>query len=131
MAREAPCRSSRTDGSRGLPDGITDEMLCEAIKRADRGLVDANLGGELIKQRIARIGEGARGGFRAFVAYRKKHRAVFLFAIKKSAEANIDDDEEDGYKKLASLALGYSTTEVEKALTGKALFEVKCDDKKV
>jgi hypothetical protein len=45
---------------------ITDAMLCNAIRDAGRGLVDARLGVQLIKQRIARPGQGKRGGFRAF-----------------------------------------------------------------
>ena len=35
---------------------ISESMLCDAIARAEKGLVDANLGGRLIKQRVARRG---------------------------------------------------------------------------
>lgn len=35
---------------------LLDDSLLEAIKRAERGLVDADLGGGLIKQRVARQG---------------------------------------------------------------------------
>jgi hypothetical protein len=44
---------------------IADEDLWEAIERAEKGLIDANLGGYVIKQRIARDGEGKSGGFRS------------------------------------------------------------------
>ena len=37
---------------------LTDRRLIESIDRATMGLVDADLGGHLIKQRIARSGEG-------------------------------------------------------------------------
>jgi hypothetical protein len=41
---------------------ITDVSLREAIARAERGLIDADLGGGLIKQRVARQGQGRSGG---------------------------------------------------------------------
>jgi hypothetical protein len=62
---------------------IADAALCEAVRRAARGLVDADLGGGLIKQRVSRPGEGRRGGFRTVIAYRVDDRAVFLFGFAK------------------------------------------------
>ena len=43
-------------------EDISDESLSDAVERAGRGLVDADLGGGLIKQRVARKGQGRRGG---------------------------------------------------------------------
>jgi hypothetical protein len=60
---------------------IADTTLAEAILAAERGLVDADLGGGLIKQRIARPGQGKSGGFRTLIAYRRSERAVFLFGF--------------------------------------------------
>lgn len=54
---------------------IADSSLREAIARAERGLVDADLGGGLIKQRVARSGQGRSGGYRMIVAYREGNRA--------------------------------------------------------
>src|ERR1035437_2479276 len=71
-----------------IPDG----SLLEAIKRAERGLIDADLGGGLIKQRVARQGQGRSGGYRMIVAYREKNRAVFLYGFAKSERANIEPD---------------------------------------
>jgi hypothetical protein len=65
-------------------EGIDDRSLSEAINRAERGLIDADLGHGLIKQRVARPGEGRRGGFRTVIAYRIGERAVFLFALRKA-----------------------------------------------
>ena len=42
-----------------------------AIETAGRGLIDADLGGGLIKQRVARPGQGKRGGFRMMIAFRR------------------------------------------------------------
>ena len=52
---------------------IADEALCDAVERAERGLVDADLGGGVIKQRIAWRGQGRSGGFRTIVAFRPDH----------------------------------------------------------
>lgn len=62
---------------------ISDEALCEAIERAEQGLIDADLGGGLIKQRVARLGGGKSGGYRTIVAYRAKNVAIFLSAFAK------------------------------------------------
>lgn len=40
---------------------IEDEALCAAVRRIEAGLVDADLGGGLIKQRVARPGGADRG----------------------------------------------------------------------
>lgn len=56
---------------------ISDHSLVEAIQRAERGIVDADLGGGVIKQRVARAGQGRSSGYRVLVAYRSGERAVF------------------------------------------------------
>ena len=64
------------------------------------GLVEADLGGGLIKQRIAREGKGKSGGYRTLVAYRKGERSVFLFGFAKSERANIDRVELEALKRV-------------------------------
>lgn len=73
---------------------ITDVMLCEAIRRAESGLIDADLGGGLIKQRVARPGAGKSGGYRTLVLFRFDHRAVFAFGLSKNDRANIGPEDE-------------------------------------
>ena len=72
---------------------ISDANLAEAIERAERGIIDANLGGGLIKQRVARQGQGRSGGHRLILAYRTQDRAVFLFGFAKNERENIASDE--------------------------------------
>jgi hypothetical protein len=72
---------------------IDDASLCEAIDRAERGLVDAALGGDLIKQRIARSGQGRSGGYRVLIAYWRGDRAVFLYGFAKNERDNVDDNQ--------------------------------------
>jgi hypothetical protein len=65
-------------------EGISDATLVAAIDRANRGLVDADLGGGLIKQRVAREGGGKSGGYRTLVFFRHEERAIFAFGFAKS-----------------------------------------------
>jgi hypothetical protein len=59
---------------------ISDASLRDAVRRAERGLVDADLGGGVLKQRVARPGEERSGGYRVPIAYRANTRSVFLLA---------------------------------------------------
>ena len=72
-------------------EAISGVSLLEAVERAALGLVDANLGGGLIKQRVARKGRGRSGGYRMMIAFRAGDFAVFLFGFAKSAQDNLDD----------------------------------------
>jgi hypothetical protein len=65
-------------------------------------LIKADLGGGLIKQRVARTGAGKRGGYRTVIAYRHGSLALFLLGFAKSTQANIDDDELSALKRLAA-----------------------------
>jgi len=81
---------------------INDQSLLEAVARAEHGLIDADLGSGLIRQRVARKGQGRSGGYRAVVAYRMKERAVFLYAFAKNDRGNIDQKELAELRKLGS-----------------------------
>ncbi len=63
--------------------GIEDEALCEAVARAEKRLIDADLGGGVIKQRIARLSEGKSGGFRSIVLFRSSAKAFFSVRLSK------------------------------------------------
>ncbi|MGQ0661481.1 type II toxin-antitoxin system RelE/ParE family toxin [Sphingosinicella sp.] len=80
---------------------VADEALFEAIDRAERGLIDADLGGGLIKQRVARPGKGRSGGYRTIVAYREAERAIFMLMFAKSAQANIAAAELEEIREIA------------------------------
>jgi hypothetical protein len=70
-------------------------------------LAPADLGGGLIKQRIARSGQGKSGGFRAMIVFRAGTRAIFVHSFAKSEKDNIEKDEPAALKKLAAELLGY------------------------
>jgi hypothetical protein len=92
---------------------ITDAALCDAVDRAVKGTIDADLGGGVIKQRVARGGQGRSGGFRAIVLYRAASRSVFVFGFAKSGKADLDDDELATYRRLAGHYLGARDAEFE------------------
>ena len=96
-------RSFQRDAKR---DGVTDEDCREAIRRAESGLIDATLGGGLIKQRIATGSRGAAKGSRAVVFYRRGNLAVFLHVFAKSRGANVTKYELNEYLKLARFLEG-------------------------
>ena len=103
---------------------IDDRDLCEAVARAEQGAVDANLGGGLIKQRVARKGGGKRGGYRTIVAYRAGERAVFLYGFAKSARDNIRPDELQALRRAGSEALSWSDRQVEELIAHDKWMEV-------
>jgi hypothetical protein len=95
---------------------ITDDSLREAIERAEQGVIDADLGGGLIKQRVARLGRGRSGGYRMIVGYRVKSRAIFLLGFAKAERENIRDDELRSLRELAREWLAADAVEIQKEL---------------
>ncbi len=108
---------------------ISDEMLIETVKQAERGLIDADLGSGVIKQRIARPGLGKSGGYRTIVFYRTEQRAVFMFGFAKSEQANISAQEATQFKKAAPLVLGLSDSELTLLIANGQFSEVTGYDK--
>lgn len=106
---------------------ISDAMLCEAVERAERGLIDADLGAGLIKQRVARPGAGKSGGFRTLIFFRTQTRAVFVFGFAKSDMANLDDAEEAFFKKAAKLVLEFTDAQMEAEVAAGRMLEVNCN----
>ena len=104
---------------------ITDGSLREAIDRAERGLVDADLGGGLIKQRVAREGQGRSGGYRMLVAYRARGRAVFLYGFAKNEQENIGPDELKSLREIAAAWLDADAERIAGAVEAKELQEVE------
>ena len=105
--------------------GIGDALLYEAIRDAERGLIAANLGGGVIKQRIARLGQGKSGGFRTLIVFRAGARAFFVHGFAKNEKANIGKDELAALKKLASELLAYDDKALARAVASGTLAEVK------
>lgn len=103
---------------------INDASLKEAIERAERGIIDADLGGGLIKQRVARPGRGRSGGFRMIVAYRTEERAFFLYGFAKSERENIEDNELEALRVVAAEILVRDDDALERAKAEGELQEI-------
>jgi len=107
---------------------ISDSALCDAIDRATRGLIDADLGGGLIKQRVAREGAGKSGGYRTLIFFRAGERSIFVFGFAKSDKANLDAEELAEFKKAAKELLQLSQQQVDALVEIGRLMEVKSDE---
>ena len=106
---------------------LSSRALCEAIREMQAGLYEADLGGGLLKKRIARPGQGKRGGFRTLVATNKGSNWFFVFGFPKNVRSNIDKHEEESLKKLASHLLSLSPPALVTAQRAGELMEVDCD----
>ncbi len=107
---------------------ITDRSLREAITRAKRGLVDADLGGGIIKQRVSRPGLGRSGGYRMLVAWRAGKRAVLLYGFGKNERDNIDPDELLTLREIGAAWLSADAGRIARAIAEDALQEVDRDE---
>ncbi len=107
---------------------IGDELLCEAVERAERGLIDADLGGGVIKQRIARPNRGRSGGYRSIVLFRTSERAIFVFGFAKNQMENITKNNLKAFRILAGALLDYDDEELEALLKSGEAIEVNCDE---
>lgn len=103
---------------------LADRTLRDAVDRADHGLIDADLGDGVIKQRVARSGQGKSGGYRTIIVYRTKTRAIFVYGFAKSNKANLEPDELEVYRKLAKSYLAKSEKEMTAYVAGGTLTEV-------
>jgi hypothetical protein len=106
---------------------ITDARLRAAIEQAELGLVDADLGGGLIKLRVARAGQGKRGSYRMLIAFRSRLRAVFLFGFAKNELDNIEDDQLATLRETAALWLAADAQKIVRAVNDGLLIEVRHD----
>jgi hypothetical protein len=109
-------------------ESIDDAILCDAVARAERGTVDADLGGGLIKQRVARPGQGRSGGFRTLLVYRARTRCIFVYGFAKSERDNVKPDELAFWRKVATAFLAMSAEGIEAAIADDELRELMCHD---
>ena len=108
-------------------ESIPDAALCDALRRAGRGQVDADLGGGVIKQRVARQGQGRSGGFRVIVLYRRGERSFFVHGFAKSDRENLRRNELRALRELANEMFGLDEPGLEAMLTNGTISEVSCD----
>ena len=108
-------------------EGISDATLCEVVRNAEAGRVDADYGGGVVKQRIARPGEGKPSGYRSVILYRRGDKAFFVYGFPKSERGSINQAEERAFKDLAKLTLAFSDDEIRQLIKAGAYQELNND----
>lgn len=103
---------------------LNDAALCEAVREMLSGLIDADLGGDVVKKRVALPGRGKRAGARTLVATRKARRWFFVFGFEKNERANISPTELDALQTLAGSLLGLTDMQLDQAVGDGALQEI-------
>lgn len=108
---------------------LTNAALCLAVQEMAAGLIDADLGGHVVKKRVALPGRGKSGGARTLVATQKGNRWFFVFGFEKNERANISHTELEALQALASELLALSGDQLSRAVEDGALQEICHDDK--
>jgi len=109
-------------------EGLANDRLCEAAAEIEHGLVDAKLGGFLIKKRVGAAGRGKRGAYRTIVAHRQGDRLVFLHGFSKNEKDNISRKEKKALHKLADHYMAYRDSELSMVVQEGLIIEVRCHE---
>lgn len=108
---------------------LTDSALCSAVAEMAQGLIDADLGGGVVKKRVGLAGRGKRGGARTLVATNKGNRWFFVYGFEKNDRANIADDELGALQDIAEQLLARTGRQLGEAVEEGSLQEI-CHDHK-
>jgi hypothetical protein len=103
---------------------LTDTALCQAVQEMVSGLVDADLGGDVLKKRVALPGRGKRGGVRTLVATRRASRWFFVYGFEKNEKANVSSKELEALQWLAEQLLDLTGHQLEVAVHDSSLQEI-------
>ncbi|HYN74394.1 MAG TPA: type II toxin-antitoxin system RelE/ParE family toxin [Candidatus Methanoperedens sp.] len=107
---------------------LSDPALCEAVVDMKRGLIDADLGGGIVKKRLALPGRGKSGGARTLVATNRGNRWIFLFGFEKNDRANVTTKELEALQKIASDLLKLTPKDLDVLVAQGELQEICHDD---
>ncbi|MET3108034.1 hypothetical protein AAKU67_004228 [Oxalobacteraceae bacterium GrIS 2.11] len=106
---------------------LSDGALCQAVNEMLQGLIDADLGGGIVKKRIAVSGRGKSGGARTLIATNKGSKWFFVFGFEKNDRANITENELEALQELAKELLAITVKQLDEAIQNGALTEI-CND---
>lgn len=109
--------------------GLLDDALCVAVSEMVRGLIDAELGGGVVKKRVPLPGRGKSGSTRTLVATNKGNRWIFVFGFEKNDRANIAANDLDALQKIAAALLRLNTQELSALVETESLQEI-CHENK-
>lgn len=108
---------------------LTDTALCAAVIEMVQGLIDADLGGGVVKKRVGLAGRGKRGGARTLVVTNKGNRWFFVYGFAKNDRANIADGELEAVRGIAEQLLVLTGLQLDAAVEDGSLKEI-CHDVK-
>jgi hypothetical protein len=103
---------------------LTDVALCAAVVEMAAGLIDADLGGGIVKKRVALPGRGKSGSTRTLIATNKGNRWFFVFGFEKNDRSNVDDKELEALQKLATVLLRFDVKQLEANIESQELKEI-------
>ena len=109
-------------------EGLSDDALASAVVEMEKGLIDAKLGGQVVKKRVALPGRGKRGSTRTLVAFRQGNKAFFIYGFAKKERTNINEKELRALKMLAKELMSYTTATLTKATKAGELIEIEVND---
>jgi hypothetical protein len=108
--------------------GLEEAKLLDAAQAVMEGRFDADLGGAVFKQRVAREGGGKSGGFRTILLFRVGAHCFFAHGFAKNEKPNVSPQELKALKRLADALLGLSAKDIEAAVKAGEIREVVNDD---
>lgn len=103
---------------------ILDSCICNAVDEVSKGIVDADLGGNIFKKRISVGNKGKSSGIRTIMGYKKGDKAFFIYGFAKSAKSNVTTKELQALKAYAKLLFRYTDSEIHTALEAEEIYEV-------
>lgn len=109
-------------------EGLSDDVLASAVVEMEKGLIDAKLGGQVVKKRVALPGRGKRSSIRTLVAFRQGNKAFFIYGFAKNERANVSNKELRALKMLAKELMNYTTAALTKAMKAGELIEIEVND---
>ena len=109
-------------------EGLGDGALAIAVAEMERGLIDAQLGGQVVKKRVPLPGRGKRGGTRTLLAFRQGEKAFFIYGFAKNERSTVSDDELNALKLLAKEVLSYGPAKLAKTINAGELIKIEVDD---
>lgn len=109
-------------------EDLTDSDLSAAVEEMANGLIDADLGGHVIKKRVALQGQGKSGGARTLLAFKVGEQAFFMYGFAKNQQDNISAKELKALKAMAKQVLGYTPEQLKMVLNAGEFIEVNHDE---
>jgi len=109
---------------------LSDKQLIYAASEIEKGLFEGDLGGGVLKKRLAAHGRGKSSSFRSIVAFRCDDRIIFMYGypkntVKRSGK-EIEDNELREFKEFAKVLLLIDLAKL--PINSKSLIEVKSDE---